>query len=368
MSATAAQGQRAGAPGWWFVTRKYPPAVGGMERLSYELTTRLSQREPATVVAMRRRTPGLPLFFLTAAARLLIGCAARRVTLLHVGDPVLAPLGMIARAFGVPTVVTIHGLDVAYASRTYRLWRRLFLRGFDRYVCISSAARAAAIGTGIPTGRTCVIGVGIDVPQRPSVHVARDMNCLLFVGRLVRRKGLTWFVAEVLPSLVARNPALRLVVLGDGPERASIVAAARNAGIADRLDWVGASTEDEKAAWLARAALCVMPNVAVDNDIEGYGIVALEAAAAGCVVAAADIDGLHDAIDDGRSGTLVPSADVKAWVRVIDARLRDPARIARDGESAREYVREHRGWTTVIDAYEQLFRQIVHDARGRSTR
>jgi glycosyltransferase involved in cell wall biosynthesis len=339
-----------------------------MERLSYELTTRLSQREPATVIAMRRRAPALPLFFLTAAARLLLGCAARRVTLLHLGDPVLAPLGLIARAFGVATVVTIHGLDVAYASPAYRLWRRLFLRGFDRYVCISEATRAAAIGTGIPAGRTCVIGVGIDVAQRSSVHVARDMNCLLFVGRLVQRKGLTWFVADVLPSLVARNPALRLVVLGDGPERASIAAAARSAGIADRLDWVGASTEDEKTAWFGRAALCVMPNVAVDNDIEGYGIVALEAAAAGCVVAAADIDGLRDAIDDGRSGTLVPSADANAWVRALDTRLRDPAGIARDGESAREYVRDHRGWTAVIDAYERLFRQTVHDARGRSTR
>jgi glycosyltransferase involved in cell wall biosynthesis len=111
-----------------------------------------------------------------------------------------------------------------------------------------------------------------------------------------------------------------------------------------------------------------MPNVQVENDLEGYGIVALEAAAAGCAVVAADIDGLRAAVDDGRSGTLVRSADADAWIRALDARLRDPAGIARAGESAHEYVREHRGWTAVIDAYEQVFRQIVHDASGRSTR
>ncbi len=75
-----------------------------------------------------------------------------------------------------------------------------------------------------------------------------------------------------------------------------------------------------------------MPNVAVDNDIEGYGIVALEAAAAGCAVVAADIEGLCAAIDDGYSGTLVSSKDARAWIRAIDARLRDAAGTIRAGE------------------------------------
>ncbi len=65
------------------------------------------------------------------------------------------------------------------------------------------------------------------------------MNCLLFVGRLVRRKGLAWFVADVLPALASQHAGLHLAVLGDGPERASIIAAARKAGV--RIGCVGSA-------------------------------------------------------------------------------------------------------------------------------
>jgi len=365
---TAARAQGARLQGWCFVTRKYPPAVGGMERLSYELTTRLSSRVPVTVVAMQPRAMRLPGFLVIAAIRLFVGCATRRVTLVHLGDAVLAPLALIPRAFGLPTVVTLHGLDVVHGSAVYRIWRKLFLRGFDHYVCNSEATLAAATAAGVPAERTSVIGVGVDVPEPLPVPATRDMNCLLFVGRLVRRKGLAWFVADVLPALAARHPGLYVAVLGDGPERASIIAAAQRAGVQDRLRWLGALSDADKAAWLARAAICVMPNVQVENDLEGYGIVALEGAAAGCAVVAADIDGLRAAVDDGRSGTLVPSADASAWIRALDARLCDASATIRAGEAAREHVRENRGWNEIIDAHERLFARIAAEATLRCAR
>ncbi len=131
-----------------------------MERLSYRAHDADVAEAPVTVVAMRARTIGVARLLSDGGHPAVRRMRARRVTLLHVGDPVLAPLAMIARAFGVPTVVTVHGLDVVYGSVAYRIWRRLFLRGFDRYVCISEATRAAAIGAGVPAVRTSVIGVG----------------------------------------------------------------------------------------------------------------------------------------------------------------------------------------------------------------
>ena len=96
-----AASRRTSAPSqWWFVTRKYPPAVGGMERLSWEVTTRLATRQPVHVVAMRKRMPGLAAFMIGAALRVLAGCIGKRVSLLHVGDPVLAP-GTRCRRFVV---------------------------------------------------------------------------------------------------------------------------------------------------------------------------------------------------------------------------------------------------------------------------
>ena len=112
-----------------------------MERLSAEVTTRLSARRPVDVIAMRAPAIGWPGFMLASAARVLAGCVRGRVSLLHLGDPLLAPVATVARAFRVPTAVTIHGLDVAWRNPLYRAYRAVFLRRFDAYVCISVARR-----------------------------------------------------------------------------------------------------------------------------------------------------------------------------------------------------------------------------------
>lgn len=364
-----AASRRTSAPSqWWFVTRKYPPAVGGMERLSWEVTTRLATRQPVHVVAMRKRMPGLAPFMIGAALRVLAGCIGKRVSLLHVGDPVLAPLAAIARAFRVPTVVTIHGLDVVYPHPVYRAYVRWFLCGFDAYVCISDAVRRAAIEAGIPGDRIRVIGIGIDRTLPADIEMTREENRLLFVGRLVRRKGVAWFVRDVLPRLAAMRPLLKLAILGDGPERAAIVAAAQEAGVSECLIWLGVTSEQAKVDELSRATICVMPNVAVAGDIEGFGIVALEAAAAGCPLLASRLEGVRDAVSDGESGVLVTAHDADAWVRALDHWLSDPPARADMGRRAREHVALRRGWDTIIDSYERLLLEVARSAPAPSVR
>jgi len=301
----------------------------------------------------------------TSAVRIAVASAKDEVALLHIGDPVLAPLGIVARLFGLPTSVTLHGLDVIYAGVGYPLLRRLFLRRFDKYICISEATRRAAIEHGVPAERINVIGIGVDVPAVAN-SVPRDMNCVLFVGRLVRRKGLEWFVRDVMPGLVSRFSRLKIVVLGDGPERSRIAIAAAMAGIEDRIVWLGSQSDDVKMHWMARAAVCVMPNIAVPNDMEGFGIVALEAAAAGCPVVASDIEGLQDAVSDGESGALVPPGDVRAWLAAIDALLADAVVNRRAGERAQAHVRAHRAWGPIIDAYDRVLSGVAREPPYRA--
>jgi glycosyltransferase involved in cell wall biosynthesis len=272
---------------------------------------------------------------------------------------VLAPIALVARLFVIPCSVTIHGLDILYDKALYRLWRRVFLRGFRAYICISEATRLAAQRLHIPPQRIHVIGVGIDAVDRSGVQPERDMNTVLFVGRLVRRKGLSWFVTDVLPALASRYPDVRLIVLGDGPERASVASAAKLHGVAERIEWLGAAGDDEKELWFSKAAVCVMPNVVVASDMEGFGIVALEAAAAGCPVVASDLEGLRDAVTDGESGMLVRSGDAGAWLAALDERLGDSRINAALGDRARCHVRRARGWGPIIDAYEEVLSQML---------
>ena len=108
------------------------------------------------------------------------------------------------------------------------------------------------------------------------------------VGRQVERKGHAWFVREVMPKLAA---GARLWLAGDGPEAAAIAAAAGQAGVEDRVLRLGAIPEPQLHALYRGADLMVMPNVPVAGDIEGFGLVLLEANLNGLPVVCADIEG-----------------------------------------------------------------------------
>jgi len=357
--AVAPRGMMADRAATWFVTRKYPPRIGGMERLSWELTTRIARRRATRIIALRRGSRWLPFFLSYSAILILANAFRKRILLLHLGDPALAPLGRLAKLCGVPVCVTVHGLDVTYPHPLYRFWLRTFLRDFDAYICISSAARAAAIAKGVPLARTSVIGVGVAAPAALA-NGPREPDLLLFVGRLVRRKGLEWFVRLVLPSVARRRDGVRLAVIGAGPERAAIEGAAVAAGVAERITWLGAVSESERMTWLSRAAICIAPNIHVPGDIEGYGVVALEAAAAGCALIAADLEGLRDAIVDGQGGRLIASEDVDGWTAAIAGLLDDPASAAAMGKRASEWAHAERNWEGVCDRYESIFNALQH--------
>jgi glycosyltransferase involved in cell wall biosynthesis len=342
----------------WFVTRKYPPRIGGMELLSWELTTRFAKRRRTRVFSLRHGSLLLPLFLTRCALSIVAGGVRRRIAILHLGDPVLAPLGRLAKLFGVPTCVTVHGLDVTYAHPLYRLWLRMFFHGFDTYICLSRATRAAAVAGGVPEARTRIVGLGV-APPPAAASAQREADLLLFVGRLVRRKGLEWFVRSVLPKIAERRPAVRLAVVGAGPERRAIRQAAVAAGVADRIDWLGAVTHIERAALLLRAAVCIVPNVDVPGDVEGYGIVALEAAASGCALVAADLHGLRDAVVDGEGGLLIAAEDADAWTRTVVELLDDPQRATALGARARAWALSERSWNAVCDRYEDAFNAIA---------
>jgi phosphatidylinositol alpha-1,6-mannosyltransferase len=327
-----------------------------MERLSYDLTTGVSAMRPSHILALRGSRNRMPGFVLASAARVLVGCIRGEIAVLHLGDPVLSPIAFIARAFGVPVAVTLHGLDLTYDSPWYRVWTAPMLRRLDAYVCISRAVQTAAVETRIPAERTLVINPAVDPP--PAAAVVRERDLLLYVGRLIPRKGAAWFVEHVLPDLL-RARTVRLAIIGTGPDRPRIERIAAEQGIAACLQWLDDVDDEEKQRWYARAALCVLPNIPRAGDFEGFGIVALEAAAAGCPVLAAELEGLRDALADGARGVLIPAADAAAWKSQIDRLLADD--IARDrlGQSARLHASHNATRQGAVQAYCALFDRLA---------
>ncbi|WNB86329.1 glycosyltransferase [Cellulomonas sp. ATA003] len=120
-----------------------------------------------------------------------------------------------------------------------------------------------------------------------------------------------WFVHEVLPDV----DGVVYLVAGEGPEAADIEDAARRRGVVDRVRLLGAVSAQDKELLMRGSDVFVQPNVPVPGDMEGFGLVAVEAAMRGALVLAADLEGLRDAVVHEQTGLLLPAQDAGAWRR-----------------------------------------------------
>jgi glycosyltransferase involved in cell wall biosynthesis len=141
-----------------------------------------------------------------------------------------------------------------------------------------------------------------------------DRKVLLTVGRLVERKGVCWFIDKVLPEL---GSSYVYLVAGDGPERGRAQRIVEQRGLREQVHLLGKVTDRDLEALYRTADVFVMPNVPVPGTMEGFGLVALEAASAGVPVVASDLEGIRDAVVDGETGVLVESGNVAAFVDAI---------------------------------------------------
>ncbi|MBW8810880.1 MAG: glycosyltransferase family 4 protein, partial [Lysobacter sp.] len=330
----------------WYITRKFPPSRGGMQQLSHRIATELSVLRPLTLLRWRAGPWGLPVFVLASLLRLGWGLPRGRVRVLLLGDPVLSLLAVPARWAGVPVAVVVHGLDVTYPNRLYQWYlRRFFLGRMDAYICISRFVLDAVIARGVDESRCALIPPGASESPIPEVGGGDDSSpALLILGRLVRRKGALWFVHNVMPRVCAARASVRLDIVGDGPERAAIAQAIRRAGLEDCVRLWGDVDEASKAQRLAQCDLLLMPNIRVDGDPEGFGLVALEAAMSRRYVLAADLEGLRDAIAHPDLGRRLPEQDAEAWAAAIVDLLADRDGLRAKGEAARAYAVEHCSW------------------------
>jgi glycosyltransferase involved in cell wall biosynthesis len=361
-----------------FITRKYPPSVGGMQNLSYRLTTGVSKHVAARIISWGGSQRWLPFFLISASLRALIALSRDDVTLIHIGDPVLAPLGIALRILRqVPMVVNAHGLDVTFRFPPYQAVIPACLRRMDRVICISTYTREQCLQRGVPAERCVVIPLGIEIGDYAAALPAGERQIrlaswgvnssqdkvLLTVGRLVVRKGLAPFVSEALPRLMAKRQDWVYLIIGDGPERGDIESAVQSQGLGERVKLLGRVNREALRAAYALADLFVMPNVPTPGDPEGFGLVTLEARAAGVPVVAADLEGIGETIAE-QDGTLVRPGDWPAFASSIRSWL-DRQETVADRERRRQRLQAEFAWSRIIERYLQVFQEVTEEHNTR---
>jgi colanic acid/amylovoran biosynthesis glycosyltransferase len=304
---------------------------GGLPGKLRELRFRYAGPTRGEIARLRARTPRLVYAHFAPD-----GCAAMK----------------LAERLGVPLVTALHGYDVTMSDEAIGVTRfgREYLQGRPRlqkkgalFLSCSAYVRRRGLELGYPLERTIVHSIGVDVDQFKPPTCPRRENMVLFVGRLVEKKGCGSLI-EAMAEVQRRSPATELVVIGGGPLRVDYEA--RAAALQLRCRFLGTQPTAVVREWMARAAVfCVPSVVAGSGDAEGFGMVFIEAQAMGLPVVSTRSGGIPEAVKHGETGLLVTERDPRALAEAI-------LKLMQDEDLWQRYSRA--GRTRVVDQFNLL--------------
>lgn len=288
-------------------------------------------------------------------ARLRGAIAALRPDVVHVHEPIAPLVGPAAVTTGLPTVATVHAFRPSTLGLALggRIVRPVVSRAED-LIAVSAAARACHAGAmGLPHARFTVIPNGVDVAYfAGGAPNAERGASVVFVGRLEPRKG-AMVLADALPALLERHPEATVTFVGDGPQ-APDLRRTLSTWPPDRARCAGQLGEAELAEVLRSAAVVVAPAL----HGESFGIVLLEAMAAGAAVVASDLPGYRSVVVPHDNGLLVPPGDSGALASAIAALLDDPDRRTALTSAGERTAAAH-DWAVVADRVRDRYRRLV---------
>ena len=371
------------------LTWNYPPVVGGIEQVAHHTAEGLRalghdvrivapalpadapEVADASIPVYRARRKGIPRFLLHAVTTGFRLARQSRPDVLLCPSLTSAPAAwLLARLLRIPYAVQIHGSDILLPRRIYQRAIAPLLSGASILFANSRNTARLLEKRGLDPARIRVVCPGVTPPPPPSDQPSADILRLLdetagrptlvTVGRLIRRKGNREFVAHTLPLLRERIPDVLLLVVG-GEAKASLIHQER---MGQQLaDAIRDGQHEQHARLLGRlsgadldqvyrrADLFVLPCLDDPHDVEGFGIVILEAALQSVPAVATRCGGIPDAIAEGQTGLLVPPGNPQAMADAIADLLRDPARLQELGENARRRTLADFTWSAIAARY-----------------
>lgn len=279
--------------------------VGGMEKLGFALAKEFSRNTDTTLITWGKSQKYLPLIIPLFFLKALYLIPAKKITHIHLGDALLSPLGLLLKIlFNLKVTTTVCGLDITYKFPPYQFIVPKCVKRLDKVICISNATLKECTKRGIPADKCIVIPCGV-YPGEFLVNASRKdlekitgkkltgKKVIITVGRLVERKGVYWFIKNVFPKL---DKNIIYLIIGDGPDKQKIANIIKKINAEDRIFLLGKVSDSELKIIYNTSDLFVMPNIPVKGDIEGFGIVALEAASGGIPIVATKTEGIIDAL------------------------------------------------------------------------
>jgi phosphatidylinositol alpha-1,6-mannosyltransferase len=381
------------------ITWNFPPRQGGIERLLSNLCHGLKKKHKLFVITsfapsvdskedwiFRPKWPGLIPFFLYALCHgFFVLWRSPDIKVILGGSAPVAPIVvLLGKIFRRKVVVNVHGSDLVYPSALYQFLCVRWLRHCDQIVANSRYTASLAEKNRVERELICVIAPGVDWEQFISLrdgdvkHVKGEMalegrKVLLYVGRLVRRKGVKEFLQRSLVRIAAEIPEVCFVIVGENATESlihgddvvsEIRAVVRELDLEDQVRLVGRLSDTDLARFYQAADLMILPVLSLENDVEGFGMVLLEAAAAGKPAVATRVGGVPDAVEDGKSGIIVEPEDYPAMTKAVVNLLQDDQTRWTMGGYAQRRAKEQFGWELINRKYAEIFELLANKESG----
>ena len=337
------------------ITRNLPPLIGGMERLNWHIADELSKGHDVTIIShtkAKQQAPKnvnfygvqlnpLPLFLVLAFIKTFWVCLIQRPDILFAGSGLTAPIVTFwAKFFRKKSIVYIHGLDIGTNNKLYNFSWIPFIRSADKIIANSSPTYNICLKKEISEKKISIIHPGVSFPPKPrdeqliqilkKQYNLHDQKILISVGRLTERKGLNEFIKLSFSEIIKAIPNTVLVIIGDTPNQSLsknlqskelILTTAKKHNVENNLIFTGNISDDKVlSSFYYLADLHIFPVKHIPEDPEGFGMVAIEAAAHGTPTVAFATGGIIDAVKQNESGWLVGKNNYEALtMQVIEA-------------------------------------------------
>ncbi len=358
------------------ITWNFPPKKGGMENLIYDIYRHLSSENSIDVIAPHSSEkeeeniyrPKYQSFFYFVWFAIFKGISLirkQRYWCLFGGSLTVLPiLAILKVVFRVKSIVYAHGLDIIYDSRIYQLMLKMFIPIMDGFICNSRNTRNILENKFSRTKNVAVIPPGLDMNQY-DIQTKRPYSrrYILSVGRLTERKGLIQFIENSFVHFAKEFPDVDFVIVGDEPKEAmyhktgykqKVKECIDEQGLQDRVVLYGWAEEEEKLALYQHCECLVFPVVPAKNDIEGFGIVAIEAGAMGRPTVAFNIGGIGDAVINGKTGYLIQNQDYLSFTKATNSILNN-----NEFYNIKKCIKERFNWFKIKNFYSNFFKELL---------
>ncbi|MEX0686123.1 MAG: glycosyltransferase family 4 protein [Balneolales bacterium] len=365
-----------------YISHLHPPkdanleSTGGMQRVSQQFVNELGRKENIKLDTIILQSSwnwiALRTFIFLVKNLFAIKSHVKehQPDVIIFSSMVTASLAFFLRGrVKVPMVCINHGQDVTLLFFAYQWFLPKVFRSLDGAISVSKATREESIKRGMNPTKCVALPNGFSSTElNYSITKARGRdlfkeelgvdlagkNVLLTVGRHIKRKGHEWFINEVIPLI---KSDFLYIIIGDGPEFPKIKQTINNSLHKSKILLTGKQPDKILRYVYAASDLFIMPNIKVPGDMEGFGIVILEANIAETPAIASDLEGIKDVVKQGKNGYRIRVGNQNEFASKIDEVLQ--SELDSLSASSKEYVMNCFSWEHVLEDYLSFIEKVI---------